>query len=169
MGQPQFREKLSDPDLDQLRQRIIAAFHLGPLRPEDCSKYLFHRLKLVEWKNDPEFAADAVEAIYKYTDGIPRRINNLCSRLLLFGFLDEIHVFTSNEVARIASDLEAEHSNISSGPTQKGRRPYLEDAPVGVNNRVASIEARLDQHETSLRHIHTSLARMIDPGLLGSK
>jgi hypothetical protein len=110
VGQPQFRDVLANPALEQLRQRIITSYHLGPMNREEVGEYLPHRLKRVGWTNDPEFLPDAIDAIYRHTDGIPRRINTLCSRVLLLGFLDNLHSFGSEEVDRVAQDMVAEHA-----------------------------------------------------------
>src|SRR5260221_6189235 len=110
IGQPQFRAVLSNPDLEQLRQRVIASYHLGPMNRQECGKYLIHRLQQVGWRSDPTFDASAIDAIYSDTGGIPRRINTLCNRLLLLGFLDDLHHFSANDVTRVAADLDAEMS-----------------------------------------------------------
>jgi general secretion pathway protein A len=108
IGQPQFRTLLAHPDLEQLRQRIIASYHLGAVNRAECGDYLEHRLRCVGWEGDPFFEPDAVDAIFEKTDGIPRKINNLCSRLMLYGFLEELHRFGRAEVERVAADLENE-------------------------------------------------------------
>ena len=53
VGQPQFRNTLAHPDLEQLRQRVIASYHLGALSSEECGLYVIHRMKQVGWTNDP--------------------------------------------------------------------------------------------------------------------
>ena len=177
VGQPQFRETMANPNLEQLRQRVIAAYHLGPLRREDLTEYLTHRLRLVGWNNDPEFRPDAVDAIFTNTDGVPRRINTLCSRLLLLGFLDELHAFGAQDVERVAADLREENgsrpstsSSAALARTSAADETYITRMDDGnLWRRVESVEARLDVHERSIRHIFNSLAKMIDPGWLARK
>ena len=108
LGQPQFRATLASPDLDQLRQRVIASYHLGPLAPGEISAYVEHRLKAVGWTGDPALSADLFAAIHAATQGIPRRINTLCSRLFLFGYLEELHRLEARHVQRVADELRAE-------------------------------------------------------------
>src|SRR4029079_17804941 len=84
LGQPQFRSVLGNPALDQLRQRITAAYHLGPLTEGDTRAYIEHRLVCAGWKRDPKFSDECFAAIFRHTGGVPRRINSLCSRILLF-------------------------------------------------------------------------------------
>ena len=89
LGQPQFRRTLASPDLDQLRQRVLASFHLGPLGPEEVRAYVQHRLRAVGWTGNPHFEEAAYAAVHRHSGGIPRRINRLCSRVLLYGALEE--------------------------------------------------------------------------------
>ena len=112
LGQPQFRKTLAREDLLQLRQRIIASYHLGPLNEQETQEYIIHRLSQVGWKNRPYFGAGAFERIYHYTKGVPRRINNLCSRLLLFCFLEEKDLIDPDAVKAVAEDLENEFEQI---------------------------------------------------------
>ena len=108
LGQPEFRRTLQSPELEQLRQRVIASCHLGPLDGRETEAYIMHRLKAVGWRDDPSFSSDAYAAIYQHTGGIPRKINILCDRLLLMGRLDEKHAFTGKEVAEVVHELQQE-------------------------------------------------------------
>jgi putative secretion ATPase (PEP-CTERM system associated) len=108
LGQPQFRATLASPDLDQLRQRVIASYHLGPLAPGEIRAYVEHRLKAVGWNGDPALSQDLFAAIHAATHGIPRRINTLCSRLFLLGYLEEMHRLDGRHVERVADELRAE-------------------------------------------------------------
>lgn len=108
LGQPQFRTLIAHPDLEQLRQRIIVSYHLGPIGLDDTRAYIEHRLRTVGWNNNPEITGDAYGAIYEVTGGIPRRINTLCSRLLLFGCIEERHRLTAEDVSVVASEMHAE-------------------------------------------------------------
>jgi len=108
LGQPEFRRTLQGPDMEQLRQRVIASCHLGPLDGAETEAYILHRLRTVGWHDDPSFSSDVFAAIYQYTGGIPRRINLLCDRLLLMGRLDEKHAFTATDVAQVIEELNQE-------------------------------------------------------------
>jgi putative secretion ATPase (PEP-CTERM system associated) len=105
LGQPQFRATLANPDLEQLRQRVLASYHLGPLTEAETRAYMEHRLGRVGWSNDPRWEDAAFAYIYKYTDGIPRRINTLCSRVLLYGAIEETHTITGPMVETTANEL----------------------------------------------------------------
>jgi putative secretion ATPase (PEP-CTERM system associated) len=108
LGQPEFRRILQSPAMEQLRQRVIASCHLGPMDRAETELYITHRLQTVSWKGDPSFSEDAFAAIYQHTGGIPRRINLLCDRLLLMGFMDEKHALTGKEVAEVIGELHQE-------------------------------------------------------------
>ena len=108
LGQPQFRATLGSPRLEQLRQRVTAAYHLGPLNEAESKAYVEHRLRRADWKGDPHFSEDCFPLIHQRTGGVPRQINTLCSRLLLFGFLEELHTLTASSVQKVANDLREE-------------------------------------------------------------
>ncbi len=121
LGQPEFRRTLQDPDMEQLRQRVIATCHLGPMNEAETESYIVHRLSIVGWRDDPSFSGDAFAAIYQHTGGIPRKINVLCDRLLLLGHLDEKHALTAREVAEVIDDLQQEFAPASQRPTREDR------------------------------------------------
>ncbi|TCS38571.1 putative secretion ATPase (PEP-CTERM system associated) [Paucimonas lemoignei] len=108
LGQPEFRRTLLSGDLQQLVQRVIASYHLGPLDAEETRAYIDHRLHTVGWRGDPAITADAYVAIHAYSEGIPRRINTLCDRLFLMGYLEELHTFGGQEVASVIADIQQE-------------------------------------------------------------
>jgi general secretion pathway protein A len=119
LGQPEFRRTLQRPEMEQLRQRVIASCHLGPLDSTETEAYIVHRLQTVGWNGDPSFGEDAFAAIHQFTGGIPRKINILCDRLLLLGRLDEVHAFTNREVARVIEELP-QHAPVILGVRQDG-------------------------------------------------
>jgi putative secretion ATPase (PEP-CTERM system associated) len=108
LGQPEFRKTLQSPAMEQLRQRVIATCHLGPLDGAETEAYIVHRLQTVGWREDPSFSKEAFAAIHQYTGGIPRKINVLCDRLLLLSRLDEKHAITVNAVALVVNELQQE-------------------------------------------------------------
>lgn len=108
VGQPEFRETMQSPHMQQLRQRVIASYHLGPMDTEETSAYVKHRLTHVGWKGNPAFDADAYAAIYGLSGGVPRRINTLCDRLLLAGFLGGKQAFGKAEVDEVGREIAEE-------------------------------------------------------------
>ena len=120
LGQPQFRPILASKDWEQLRQRVLASYHLGPLTDVETRGYIEHRLRTVGWRDDPVWQDDAFAAIFRHTGGIPRRINTLCSRVLLFGALDEAHVITGGMVDDTAEELDRDlGAGLEPAPSQQ--------------------------------------------------
>ncbi|AWI77015.1 ATPase [Parazoarcus communis] len=111
VGQPEFRDIMQSAEMQQLRQRVIASYHLGPLDSEETRSYIEHRLRHVGWTDDPIFEADAFNVIYGYTGGIPRRINTLCDRLLLGAFLAERHSIGEEDVREVIEELKLEFAS----------------------------------------------------------
>lgn len=108
LGQPEFRATLQRPEFEQLRQRVTASYHLGPIEIGETEAYIEHRLKTVGWSGDPSFAADVYPVIHRQTGGIPRKINHLCDRLLLLGRMDEKHAFSAKDVFDVIDDMKNE-------------------------------------------------------------
>jgi len=112
IGQPEFRAILQSPGMQQLRQRVTATCHIGPLDLAETQGYIEHRLKCAGAKpGRPSFNAAAFEAIFKGTGGIPRRINLVCDRLLLAGYLAGKDGFGGDDVAEVVSELNDESTS----------------------------------------------------------
>jgi len=105
LGQKEFRTTMRSEGFEQLRQRVIAAYNLKPLDIEETRRYIEHRLGLVGWAGDPHISDDAFNGIYAFTEGVPRRINTLCDRLLLYGYLEEIHHIDQAALNSVAQDI----------------------------------------------------------------
>ncbi|MBB1075246.1 AAA family ATPase [Rhodoferax sp. 4810] len=117
IGQPEFRAILQSPGMQQLRQRVTATCHIGPLDLAETQGYIEHRLKCAGAKPErPSFDAGAFEAIFKGTGGIPRRINLVCDRLLLAGYLAGKDAIVVEDVNEVVSELNDE-STSGSKPT----------------------------------------------------
>ena len=125
VGQPEFREILQHPNMQQLRQRVTATCHIGPLDPEETKGYIDHRLKCAGGTGRPEFGAGAFEAIHKATGGIPRRINTVCDRLLLLGFLGNKETLAVEDVDEVVNEMRDE----AGGPSAKASvRAFLDSS-----------------------------------------
>jgi general secretion pathway protein A len=108
IGQPEFRGIMHSPHMQQLRQRVIAACHIGPMDQAETQAYIEHRLKCAGCPNTSFFDLDAYEVIFKASGGVPRRINSLCDRLLLSGFLAGKKEFTRSDVDEVAREISDE-------------------------------------------------------------
>jgi general secretion pathway protein A len=124
LGQPQFRAIMAHPAMEQLRQRVIASCHLEPMDVAETRSYIEHRLRMVGWDNNPVFSDDAFDMIQVHSGGVPRRINTLCGRLLLFGSLENLDEIDSDVVLEVVNELADEGTQHSSTNTPE---PDLED------------------------------------------
>jgi general secretion pathway protein A len=109
VGQPEFREILQRPEMEQFRQRVAATCHIGPLDRDETEHYIQHRLKCSGAAGKPSFGAGAFDAIYKASGGIPRRINSVCDRLLLLGFLSNKTDLGVADVSEVVKEMTQEH------------------------------------------------------------
>lgn len=113
VGQPQLRRMLAGAGLEQLRQRIVAIYHLTPLSATEAKQYILHRLRTAGWNNDPHFAEDCFPAIHRDTQGVPRLINNLCDRLLWHAFIEENHVICGGDIEAVIQDMKLDAEGLS--------------------------------------------------------
>ncbi|MBK9442941.1 MAG: AAA family ATPase [Comamonadaceae bacterium] len=121
VGQPEFRVILQSPDMQQLRQRVTATCHIGPLDATETQGYIDHRLKCAGATDRPTFDAAAYELVFTASGGIPRRINLICDRLLLLGFLGDKTAFGFEEVNEVVTELREESApQVGAGPVTKG-------------------------------------------------
>jgi hypothetical protein len=108
LGQPELRQVMRNPEMQQLRQRVIASYHLGPMDRVETEAYIKHRLSHVGWTGDPSFDVATFDGIYDYTQGIPRRINTFCNRLMLAGYLLESHALNGSDVGTVVEEMQEE-------------------------------------------------------------
>lgn len=108
LGQPEFRKILLDQNMQQLRQRVIATYHLGPMDELETKAYIEHRLKTVGWTDDPSIDDEAYKLIHQYSGGVPRKINLFCDRMFMMGCLEELHYFGEKEVNDVINDFHQE-------------------------------------------------------------
>lgn len=167
LGQQEFRATLLSSGFEQLRQRVIATYHLNPLDEEETQTYIEHRLETVNWACDPEITDDAFAAVYRFTDGVPRRINNLCDRVFLFAYLEELHRIDTKVVETVAKEIGSE---FWSGRPQQDE-PEEEDhqvfdkpgQPLETMARVMFDKANVQQRLAALERAIDSLGHSLRP------
>ncbi|MFZ5747720.1 MAG: ExeA family protein [Pseudomonadota bacterium] len=132
LGQPEFRKRLSDPRLEQLRQRVIAMHQLDAMDADEVEPYLIHRLSCVGWRGKPRFTNDAIAAMYHWSGGNPRKLNQLAGRVLLYGAIEQIDSFGGADLASVIADLDADTPAPALGhPTQLPARGEAKPLPIG--------------------------------------
>ncbi|MEZ5892823.1 MAG: XrtA-associated ATPase [Parvularculaceae bacterium] len=151
VGQPEFRTMMEAPHMEQLRQRVIASYHLEPLSAEETRDYILHRLAVAGWREDPDFSKDAFKAIHEETGGLPRRINTLCNRLMLYCSLEKTHAVKAETVAAVCKELREE--SLSRANTTDALPPVVKaEARAGEPSsqpNVVPIEAALAKASTA--------------------
>ena len=161
LGQHEFRATLHSAGMQQLRQRVIATYHLGPMDALETQAYIEHRLLTVGWKGDPAFSAGAHAAIYAFTGGIPRKTNHLCDRLLLMGFLEEMHAFTEADIDTVIRDIDQEFQ--PSGESAAAVPFIAADAEHAVfaNQYPALMDERMLRLEKSMGSVLSILKKIV--------
>lgn len=155
LGQREFRAILRAPGLEQLRQRVIAAYHLKPLSAPEVKAYIEHRMRKVGWENDPEIDDAAYEKIFEVTGGVPRRINTTFDRVLLNCYLDESHRIDAQTVEAVREEIELEQGDGDEEPDARA-----EMAPVGGSAAAPARTRVEDGTQAELRKLEDRLEEM---------
>jgi len=142
VGQPEFRSILQRPEMEQFRQRVAATCHIGPLDEDETQRYIEHRLKCAGSTGKPSFEADAFPAIFKASGGIPRRINSLCDRLLLLGFMSGKTHLALADVEEALRDI-SEEADLGRPVVQEGTGLKLADLDAALAAGVDAGRLRL--------------------------
>jgi general secretion pathway protein A len=130
LGQPEFRETLlHSPELEQLRQRVIASHHLDAMEAQEVQAYIEHRMKRVGWTGNPSFDQRVFAEIYTATGGVPRRINQIANRLLMLGAVDQRSrvdcAMLQQVVNELGRDTAQPHRVIASAPEMPASSPVV--------------------------------------------
>jgi len=170
IGQPELRAMMQGPQMQQLRQRVIASYHLGPIDRGETQAYIEHRLRHVGWKDDPHFDPACFDLIYTLTGGIPRRINTLCNRLMLAGFLAERHRLEPSDVHAIAREIREEMGPEAAlaavpAPDPEATATLEEGAPHDPSweSHFRHLEERIDRLDRTLGAAVDLLHRLLHP------
>ncbi|QJB68443.1 XrtA/PEP-CTERM system-associated ATPase [Parasphingorhabdus halotolerans] len=114
LGQPEFRDMLQNSNqLEQLRQRVIAHHHLEPMGADEIEPYITHRLSKSGWSGRPKITSDVFRVLYSETQGVPRKINTLMSRVLLMGAVEQVELIDQPLLGRVLADLNGDKVEIS--------------------------------------------------------
>jgi len=158
LGQLELKQTLQGPGMEQVRQRIIAGYHLRPLDRQELQAYIEHRLALVGWRNDPTISDVAFDAIFSATGGVPRRVNNLCDRLLLFGSLEEVHELEDSHVKTVVEEMAQEVGHSEGLVEDQVATPAATSAQVSTA-RPADLEGRVAWLEQEVQYLRSALSK----------
>jgi Rad3-related DNA helicase len=172
LGQVQLKHKLQSAGMEQFRQRIIAGYHLQPLERDEIEQYISYRLTQAGWKDDPLIGKDAFDRIHVATAGVPRRVNRLCERLMLFGALEQLHELESKHVDSVAAEISSElgispEEELELVPQASEVRTTVLQQPAAISTlgqgvsdtTVYELTNRVNQLEAEIRDIKRSIMR----------
>jgi general secretion pathway protein A len=111
LGQPELRDRLNNPRLRQLRQRITVRYHLLPLNGPEIAQYVQHRLHVSGGNGTPCFTRPALWRVHRYSQGVPRLVNAVCDKALLAGFVRQRARIDFGMVGQAIRELEG-HINL---------------------------------------------------------
>lgn len=175
VGQPEFRQILQSPEMEQFRQRVAATCHIGPLAEDETQRYIEHRLKCAGSAGKPSFDPETFASIHGASHGIPRRINSLCDRLLLLGFMAGRTHLSVADVAEVLQDVAKENELPAIAPVHGAQRALaaLPDEGVSIDlsqfahepgalDGLATDFGQLGQHQVMdrLQSLESSLMRL---------
>lgn len=141
-GQPELEEKLRDPRLRQLRQRITMRCRTQPLSLEELTGYIAERLRIGGASGTtPIFSTEAIEAIYKYSRGIPRVANLLCEHSLMNSFVEQVRPVPESVVREAAHEFELDEVDPMARPVRRNG----EDSSVAVEGLLRSLNHLLQE------------------------
>jgi putative secretion ATPase (PEP-CTERM system associated) len=158
VGQPQLRTLMHSPEMKQLRQRVIASYHLGPLDRGETEFYIEHRLKRVGWNYNPRFGVRAYELIHEHSGGIPRQINAVCNRLLLACYLGEKDRIDPPDVEAVVDEMRDELGPMSLN-VHKPASAVVNGLPV--EEIAAEMSSRMDRIERTVTAVIDLLHKLV--------
>lgn len=167
LGQPEFRATLQGhAALGQLRQGVIAAHHLGPMERAEIEPYIVHRLERVGWAGNPQFDQRVFTEVHEASGGIPRRINQIASRLLLLGAVEGRTRIDAVMLKAVLDEMADERACPAASPPANAPGPWAEPATHDLRvdrETFAEAMAERDAQIAELQQAVVELANQQDP------
>jgi putative secretion ATPase (PEP-CTERM system associated) len=153
IGQPNLRDVLGRPELEQLRQRVTVRYHLQPLDSEETCAYVNHRLRRAALGAPLEFSRDVTDLIHLHSQGLPRKINVIADAVLLFGYGEERRTIDVDLTQEVLEELEA--TGVIAPPSYPLSVPGAVEPPTPgaaavTTHELETREARVVQRERQL-------------------
>ena len=176
LGQEELQPILRAPNMEQFRQRIVASCHLVPLTDVECQAYIEYRMTHAGWDGKALFSAGAYDRIFQFTYGIPRKINTLMDRILLFGFLEDLatldeeavenvikevseEMFLPEKQAQTEAQPQGQHKGILDSTTEDGQIKDVEYYKTMITELVDALDNAISQKIKLTRYIDRLLQK----------
>lgn len=144
IGQAELQRTIVTNRMEQLRQRIIASHKLEPMGAEESGEYILHRLHAVGWNNDPELAPEIFAGVHLASRGIPRKTNLIMDRLLLHGYLEELHSLDQAALTVVLDEIHEEMAGVpqtlEASPTRESQEPASTGVSAGRDTEVMNLD-----------------------------
>jgi general secretion pathway protein A len=145
-GQPELELKLKLPSLRQLWQRITLRCHTRPLTAEELAAYIKQRLAIAGANGMPVFRADALDAVYRYSRGIPRVTNLLCEHALISGFVDQERPISESTIRAVAEDLELQDTGMNAQEIDTAPDSGQESCETSIREKTTQLKGHYEQN-----------------------
>ncbi|MCU7892425.1 MAG: AAA family ATPase [Candidatus Thiodiazotropha sp. (ex Ustalcina ferruginea)] len=149
IGQDELRNVILGPAMEQIRQRLIATCQIESMNVQQTEGYIEHRLGIVGWRDNPELDPAIFPLIHYLTEGIPRKINHVASRLLLYDALEEKHKFFEEDVWIVAEELfDEERLSFTVGETFEAFKSKYDDVQAKLKESLEKEGLEADQQSS---------------------
>jgi type II secretory pathway predicted ATPase ExeA len=142
VGQPELEQTIKRPQLRQLRQRLTLRARTYPLSLEEMKAYVSQRLRIAGSNGEQIFDPESLEAIYRYSNGIPRVVNLICEHCLVSAFVDQQKVVKISVVEAVARDFD-----LGDGNSLPGMAPPASAAPGSKSDLIEAMKTLTDLAE----------------------
>jgi len=162
LGQPEFRDLLqSSPELEQLRQRVIATHHLDAMEADEVRPYMEHRLGLVGWTGRPSIADEVYPALYTASKGVPRRVNQIANRLFLMAGVEEAEHIDAALFQRVLAEVESDTGLAPARPAPAAAPAPLVAAPVEIDAvPFAEMKEAFDERDALIAELQQAVVEL---------
>ncbi len=169
LGQPEFKSMLAQHEaLEQLRQRVIAAHHLDAMDRAELEPYIRHRLECVGWDENPAIDQRVYSELFDATGGIPRKVNQVMTRLLLLGAVEQRTRIDNAMLGSVLKEMQADAAfpEAAPAPMKKVERPEARPKPLtpaveaGVPR--GELDAMLGQRDAEIAELQQAIVELVE-------
>jgi putative secretion ATPase (PEP-CTERM system associated) len=176
LGQPEFKKVLAEhAELEQLRQRVIAAHHLEAMEPGELEPYIKHRLECVGWNGNPDFDQRVFKEMYDATGGVPRKVNQVATRLLLLGAVEQRTRIDNAMLSAVLREMKGDNTFPEAAPKPMEKLAPA-PAPGPIKHAVApppqpraKVEELLAERDAQIRELQQAVVELSRSGEGGSE